>query len=325
MSILITGGAGYIGSHIAWAIKDCGMPYIIMDRAPKAECMRIPPNAPYEQGGIEDESFVEGILKKYEIKAVIHTAGLTDVAQSMHSPLPYYFVNTEGTRRLINACLNTGVAYFIFSSTAAIYGNNPKQIVNEESSLDPQSPYAHSKLFAENILKNIPNNALKFCILRYFNVAGADSNLRSGPGLKGATHLVKIVCEVATGQREHIIINGNDYPTQDGTGVRDFIHVSDLAAAHLSVLNALYDGRIKNSIFNVGYGNGYSVLEIINAMEVIAKKKIPYKIGPRRDGDVVALMADPALLKSQTGWTFKHNTLEDILLTALSWEQKHRP
>jgi len=323
MTVLVTGGAGYIGSHIAWALHDAKINFVVLDNLSAGAAPHLPPNTVLIKGNTGDLDLLNVTFKQHKIDTVIHTAGSTDVAKSMVDPLSYYLNNTENTRRLIAACLSHKVQNFIFSSTAAVYGSNPLQLMKEDYAPAPESPYARSKLMAEDMIRDSAKvSDLNFCILRYFNVAGADPTLRTGPMQKNATHLIKVVCEVATGKRETMSIFGADYPTKDGTCLRDFLHVSDLASAHLDVMKAMNAGRVKNALFNIGYGYGYSVLEIIESMESITGKKLKISRQPRRPGDVIALFADPSRLKQATGWTPRYNDIKTILSTALNWEQK---
>jgi UDP-glucose 4-epimerase len=323
MTVLVTGGAGYIGSHIVWVLDDAKIPYVVLDNFSAGTKPHLPAHAVLVKGNAGDAKVLEDVFKNHAIDTVIHAAGSTDVAKSMVDPLLYYHNNTENTRTLLAACISHKVKNFIFSSTAAVYGSNPLQLMKEEYAPAPESPYARSKLMAEDIIKDVcAISSLNYCILRYFNVAGADPKLRTGPSQKNATHLIKVVCEVAMGKRDSLSIFGTDYPTQDGTCLRDFLHVSDLANAHLDIIRAMNDGRVKNVLFNVGYGHGYSVLEIVKETQKIIGKALPVVNSDRRAGDIVALTADSTALKGATGWAPRYNDLSVILSTAIDWEKQ---
>lgn len=322
MAILVTGGAGYIGAQTAWALLDAGYKVVVIDNLATGDKRNVPPQAVFEQGGLEDEEFLNSIFSKHTIDAAIHIAGATIVSESVTNPLKYYFTNTEITRRLLQACVRHNVKNFIFSSTAAVYGSNPLQLMKEEYTPAPETPYGMSKLMAENIIKDCAEAyALNYVILRYFNVAGADPQMRCGQYGDGATHLIKVVCETATGRRESMSVYGNDYDTADGSCVRDFIHVADIASAHVSAYDYMRTGKGRTT-FNCGYGAGYSVLETIAMAEKISGKKLNVKIEGRRSGDIVALTADSTHLHTETGWTPRYDDLETIIASALKWEEK---
>ena len=322
MTILVTGGAGYIGAQTAWALLDAGHDVVIADNLATGDRRNIPPGAKFEQGGLEDAAFLDRLFKMYAFDAVVHIAGATIVSESVTNPLKYYFVNTEITRRLLEVCVNHKVWNFIFSSTAAVYGSNPLQLMKEEYAPAPEAPYGASKLMAERIIADCAAAYdLNYVILRYFNVAGADLDLRAGPYAQGATHLIKVVCEVAAGRRASMAVYGTDYDTPDGSCIRDFIHVCDIAAAHVSALDYMRAGKGRR-IFNCGYGSGYSVLETIAAAERISGRALNIVREPRRAGDIVALTADSTLLRTETGWTPRHNSLEEIIASGLAWEEK---
>jgi UDP-glucose 4-epimerase len=322
MKILVTGGAGYIGAQTASALLDAGHEVVIADNLSTGDARNIPPAAMFEQGGLEDIEYLNRIFKTYNFVAVVHVAGATLVTESVTNPLKYYFVNTEITRRILETCVRHNVRNFIFSSTAAVYGNNPLRLMKEEYPPAPETPYGASKLMAEQIIKDCASAYdMNFVILRYFNVAGADPDLRAGPYADGATHLIKVVCETATGRRPSMAVYGTDYDTADGSCIRDFIHVHDIAAAHVSALDYMRAGKGR-CIFNCGYGSGYSVLETIKAAERITGRKLNVRFEPRRPGDIVALTADSTLLQRETGWTPRYNSLDSIISSGLAWEEK---
>lgn len=322
MIILVTGGAGYIGAQTAWALIDAGHKVVVADNLATGDKRNIPPQAVFEQGGLEDEHFLDTIFSNHDIEAVIHIAGATIVSESVTNPLKYYFTNTEITRRLIQACVRHNVKNFVFSSTAAVYGSNPLQLMKEEYPPAPETPYGTSKLMAEHIIKDCAAAYdLNYVILRYFNVAGADPKLRSGQYGEGATHLIKVVCETAAGRRPSMSVYGNDYETADGSCIRDFIHVADIASAHVSALEYMQMGQARTT-YNCGYGTGYSVLETIAMAEKISGKKLNVKHEARRPGDIVALTADSTRLRTETGWTPRYDSLERIIASALEWEKR---
>lgn len=322
MAILVTGGAGYIGAQTAWALIDAGHQVVVIDNLATGDKRNVPPTAAFEQGGLEDQSFLESVFAKHDITAVVHIAGATIVSESVTNPLKYYFTNTEITRRLLDTCVRHNVKNFIFSSTAAVYGSNPLQLMKEEYAPAPETPYGASKLMAEQIIKDCADAYdLNYVILRYFNVAGTDPKLRSGQYGEGATHLIKVVCETAAGRRPSMSVYGTDYDTKDGSCIRDFIHVADIASAHVSALDYMNKAKAR-ATFNCGYGTGYSVLETIAMAEKISGKKLAVKHEPRRAGDIVALTADSTRLRAETGWTPQYDNLETIIASALEWEDR---
>jgi UDP-glucose 4-epimerase len=322
MAILITGAAGYIGSHTAYSFIDSGKEIVIIDRLSSGERPHFPENIPFYHGDFTDDALMETVFTKHDIDTVIHFAGSVIVPESVVNPLKYYQDNTLATQKLLTMCVQHNVKNFIFSSTAAVYGTNPLQLMKEEYPLNPENPYAASKLACEWIIKDVSKaHGMNYVILRYFNVAGADPKGRIGQTTKNATLLIKVACEVATGKRPVLKVFGTDYDTKDGSCIRDFIHVSDVADAHVKVYDYMQSGNGRR-IFNCGNGDGYSVLEIIEAIERISGKKLNVEYCPRREGDPVALTADSTKLQLETGWKPQYTNLDDIIGSALAWERK---
>lgn len=322
MAILVTGGAGYIGSHCVYELLDAGHDVIILDDLSTGYRSSLPSDILFYTGNAGDRGLVDSILTKHDIDTVFHFAGSIIVPESIDNPLKYYDNNTNVSLSLLQSCVRNKVQNFIFSSTAAVYGNNLLQIMQERFPSAPETPYASSKLMTEMMIRDTSlAHGINFAILRYFNVAGADPKGRTGPMKENATHLIKIACDVALGIRSSIDIFGTDYETPDGTCIRDFIHVSDLSNAHLKVYELMRRQKI-NKIYNCGYGTGYSVLDVIQHLEKIIGHPIPKINATRRPGDPMALTADSSLLRMETGWAPKYNDLDIILQSALSWEQK---
>lgn len=322
MKILVTGGAGYIGSHVCNLLLDNGYEVIVVDSLITGNKNLIPKNAKLIVSDIADEKQVKEIIIKEKFDLVMHFAGLIRVDESVKEPKKYHEYNFEKAKIFLNVCFKNGLNKIIFSSTASVYGNPKKERVLESDPLNPLNPYAASKLKLEEFIKRKSEEIdLKYIILRYFNVAGSDEKLRSGLISKHSSHLIKIACEVAVGKREKITINGDDYNTIDGTPIRDFIHVSDLADIHLiSAKHLIKNG--KSDVFNCGYGKGYSVKEVIENFNEILDKKINYEIGPRRDGDSKTIVANPEKFNKFFGWKPKFNNIKYILKTAVDWERK---
>lgn len=320
-TILVTGGAGYIGSHTALELLDNGWNVVIVDNLSTGNRKLVPNNAIFYHADIADSDTITDIIKKHNITAIMHFAGSIIVPESVTNPLKYYSNNTLNSYKLIDVAIKTNIEYFVFSSTAAVYGIPETQSVTETSRLAPINPYGASKMMTEQMLFDTHKaHGLKIGILRYFNVAGADTAGRTGQAMPNATHLIKVTCEVMLGKRPHIEIFGTDYPTPDGTCIRDYIHVSDLANAHWVVLNNLLAGT-PSILVNCGYGHGYSVHEVLDcAIQVIGK---PFKQiqSPRRAGDPPALVADNRFLTQTLGWKPQHNDLSKIIETALNWEK----
>lgn len=322
-NILITGGAGYIGSHVANLLLDKKHKVSIIDSLITGNLNLVPKKSTFYKCDIDDFKNVEKIIKENSFDLVMHFAGLNSVGESIKKPKLYNDNNYKKAKVFLNTCFKNNLTYVIFSSTAAVYGNSKKNIVSENDALNPLNPYAKSKINLENFIINKAkkNKKIKFIILRYFNVAGTDKKMRSGLISKKSNHLIKLAAEVATGKKKFLMINGNDYNTKDGTPVRDFIHVSDLANIHL--VSAKYlSNKGKSNIFNCGYGQGYSVKEVVNCLNRILKKKITCKVGPRRNGDIKSIIADTKKFKRTMSWKPKYNNLTYILKTALEWERK---
>lgn len=322
MSVLITGGAGYIGSHMAHHLLEAGEDIVVLDNLSTGVEKNLPKNIPFVRGDIADTALVSKLIDTHRIDSVIHFAGSVVVPESVEKPLDYYANNTSGARALIEACVRHGVANFIFSSTAAVYGTPKVLPVSEDSPTNPDSPYGRSKLMTEWVLKDTAAaHPLKFGILRYFNVAGADPKGRTGQSTPRATHLIKRACQVATGQAPHLTIFGTDYDTPDGTGVRDYIHVSDLVDIHQCVLNHLRKGG-DSLLINCGYGRGFSVRQVAATVERVAGQKIKIQEAPRRPGDMASVVAQTARLSGLLNWKPKYGDLDVIVTTALNWEER---
>jgi UDP-glucose 4-epimerase len=322
MAVLVTGGAGYIGSHMALALLDAGEETIVLDDLSNGFRHLVPKPAKLVVGDVADEARVDDILSAYRIDAVIHFAAKVVVPDSVSDPLGYYLANTVKTRALLAAVVRARVPHFVFSSTAAVYGMAEVNPIGEDTPLKPISPYGTSKIMSEWMLRDAAAaHGLRYAVLRYFNVAGADPAGRSGQSTPKATHLIKVACEAATGKRRGMEIYGTDYPTPDGTCVRDYIHVSDLAAAHLDALRHLRGGG-ENLVLNCGYGRGYSVREVIDTVKRLSGVDFPVATAPRRAGDPAALVAHADRIRSTLGWRPKLDDLEVIVGHALAWERK---
>jgi UDP-glucose 4-epimerase len=321
MAVLVTGGAGYIGSHMVLALTDAGHDVVVLDNLTTGFAWAIAPQAKLVQGDISDEALVEHIIKTHDVDAVVHFAGSIVVPESVVDPLGYYLNNTVKSRALMAAVVNAGVRNFIFSSTAAVYGNPKTQPVFETELPTPISPYGTSKLMTEMMLRDSHfAYGLNYVVLRYFNVAGADPQGRSGQSTPRATHLIKVACQTALGQRASMDVFGTDYDTPDGTCLRDYIHVTDLIAAHMDALAYLRKGG-ESGIFNCGYGKGYSVLEVIGAVEKAYGGQVNKKLVPRRAGDPAAIVAGASRVREILGWEPKYADLDLIVNSALAWER----
>ena len=322
MTVLVTGGAGYIGSHMVQALVEAGESVVVIDNLSTGFSQFLPQDVPLFIGDAGDENLVEGVIAAHGVESIIHFAGSVVVPESMRDPLAYYRNNTMTTRSLLNATVKAGVGRFIFSSTAAVYGNPDQVPVPESAPTRPLSPYGSSKLMAEIMLHDTASaHGMSYVALRYFNVAGADPQARMGLATVGATHLLKIAVEAATGQRAKIDVFGTDYPTPDGSCIRDFIHVSDLAQAHRAALSYLRTGGASMTL-NCGYGRGYSVLETIEAVRKVSGRNFAVQYGPRRPGDIMTMIADTGLIRSTLDWTPQYDDLETIARHALAWEEK---
>ncbi len=321
--VLVTGGAGYIGSHAVLALKDAGWPVAVIDNLTTGFRFAIPEGVPLYEGDIEDGALLARIFAEQGTRAVMHFAGSIIVPESVENPLKYYHNNTAKSRALIAAAVAAGVPHFIFSSTAATYGVPEVSPVTEESPKLPINPYGMSKLMTEFMLADTANaHPLNYCALRYFNVAGADPQARTGQSTAGATHLIKVAVEAALGKRSHVGVFGTDYDTPDGTGVRDYIHVSDLAAAHVLALEALIAEPERSLTMNCGYGRGFSVLEVLDAVDRVTNRTITRQLEGRRAGDPDSLISDNRRIKATLPWAPRYADLETIVEHALAWERK---
>ena len=321
MNVLLTGGAGYIGSHVALKLIEEGHEVSIVDNLITGSENLIPKQASFLKCNINNKEKISNLLKNNKFDAIMHFAAFILVEESVKNPNKYFKNNKDNTINFFETCYENKLTNFIFSSTAAVYGNNKtNKPISEKMDLNPLNPYGKSKLDVENyLLKN--SDRFNYIILRYFNVAGADPELRSGLISKKSSHLIKIASEVAIGKRKKITIYGNDYKTFDGTAVRDYIHVSDLADIHINILNFLKKNKVSN-IFNCGYGKGYSVKEVIDAANNITNGSIKYEYGKRRLGDSEILISDVSKLNNLINWEPKYNNLNVILKTAIDWEKK---
>jgi UDP-glucose 4-epimerase len=321
-NILITGGAGYIGSHTAQAFIDQGYKVVILDNLSTGFLEAVPKEAHFIQGDIHDVEKVTEILIKDKIDGVIHFAAKIIVPESIAHPIDYYANNTVGVLNMVEACKRAGVLKFVFSSTAAVYGDTHESFVKESTQSAPMNPYGSSKLFSESIIKDaeIPYK-IRSVILRYFNVAGAASNNSNGQRSKNATHLIKLACEAALGKRSSLNVTGIDYNTKDGTGVRDYIHVEDLADIHVLAFNYL-DAGGKSELLNCGYGVGHSVRDVIDAVSEVSGKKLNTIDSQRRPGDAAMLVADNEKIKRVLKWNPKRASLLYICRTAYLWESR---
>ena len=322
MTVLVTGGAGYIGSHMVYALVEAGEPVVVIDNLSTGFATAVPPGVPLLVGDAGDEALVSSAIAEHDVESVIHFAGSVVVPDSMRDPLGYYRNNTMTTRALLNAVIKNGVERFIFSSTAAVYGNTDQVPVPEAAPTRPLSPYGSSKLMTEIMLHDVAMaHGVSYVVLRYFNVAGADPHARIGLATVGATHLLKIAVEAATGQRAKIDVYGTDYPTPDGSCIRDFIHVSDLAQAHSAALSYLRGGG-QSVTLNCGYGRGYSVLETIEAVRGVSGRNFAVQYAARRPGDIMTMVADTRRIRGVLDWTPQYDDLATIATHALAWEEK---
>lgn len=319
--ILVTGGAGYIGSHVARQLGEAGHKVIVLDNLSTGFREAVL-HGELVEGDTGDRSFITQLLRAHDIESVLHFAAHIVVPESVSNPLKYYGNNTCNTRELLAACAAAGVKHFIFSSTAAVYGIPENMECAEDSLLSPINPYGRSKLMSEWMLQDqAVASDMRYGVLRYFNVAGADPEGRIGQSTPNATHLIKVACEAVVGKRGHIDIFGTDYPTADGSCIRDYIHVEDLARAHLLALSHLQNGGASFTA-NCGYGHGYSVREVLETVQRIAGTKLDVREGPRRPGDPPALIAKAERIRALLGWTPHYNNLDTIVSHALNWEHR---
>src|SRR3984893_13748274 len=322
MTVLVTGGAGYIGSHMVQALAEAGESVVVIDNLSTGFSAFLPEGVPLFIGDAGDENLVEGVIAQHNIESIIHFAGSVVVPDSMRDPLGYYRNNFMTARNLLNVAVKRGINRFIFSSTAAVYGNPDLVPVPEHAPTRPLSPYGSSKLMTEIMLHDVASAyGMQYVVLRYFNVAGADPQARIGLATVGATHLLKIAVEAATGQRAKIDVFGTDYSTPDGSCIRDFIHVSDLAQAHRAALSYLRGGGASVTL-NCGYGRGYSVLENIEGVRGVQMRHFAVQFAPRRSGDIMTMVADTSRIRSVLDWTPQYDDLDTIAAHALAWEEK---
>jgi UDP-glucose 4-epimerase len=323
MSVLVTGGAGYIGSHMTYALVDAGEKVVVLDNLSTGVRENVSPDAIFVNGDVGDRALVSRIIRENGVTSVIHFAGSIIVPESMEKPLLYYGNNTQASLALISACVDSGITQFIFSSTAAVYGmgTGSSAPIGETAQTEPINPYGRSKLLTEWILRDTAAaHDFRYVALRYFNVAGADPKGRTGQSTPRATHLIKRAAQVALGKVPQLDIFGTDYPTADGTAVRDYIHVSDLVHIHRMALDHLRDGGDSNT-FNCGYGRGASVLEVVSAMERVTGKPLAVSHAPRRAGDPASLVADCDKLRREFAWQPRYAFLDGIVESALAWER----
>jgi len=323
MAVLVTGGAGYVGSHAVLALLDAGWPVVVIDDLSTGFDWAVPEGAFFERGDIADTDLVERLIGEHGIGAIMHFAGSVVVPESVVDPLRYYENNTVKSRALIASAVKGGVRHFIFSSTAATYGIPARVPVAEDAPAEPINPYGWSKLMTERMLKDsAAAYPMNHAALRYFNVAGADPQGRAGQSTQGATHLIKVAVEAATGKRAHVEVYGNDFDTPDGTGVRDYIHVADLAAAHIHALERLIATPKESLTLNCGYGRGFSVLEVLDSVDRVTNMRLERRLAPRRAGDPPALIADNKAILAALPWRPARADIDTIVADALAWERR---
>ncbi len=321
MAVLVTGGAGYIGSHMALKLGDAGEQTVVLDNLVTGFDWAVDHRATFVQGDAGDIDFVGEVIEKFGITEIVHFAGSIVVPESVVDPLKYYRNNTATSRNLLEAAVKGRVERFIFSSTAAVYGMTGLAPVEETTPLMPMSPYGKSKLMTEWMLADVAAaHPIKYGVLRYFNVAGADPGKRSGQSTPLATHLIKVACQAALGQREKVDIFGTDYETPDGTGVRDYIHVTDLIEAHALLLAHLREGG-DNLTLNCAYGQGYSVRQVIDTVKSVSGVDFRVDEAPRRAGDPASITATGEKIRETLGWVPRHDDLGQMVGTALEWER----
>ncbi|MEH3035773.1 MAG: UDP-glucose 4-epimerase GalE [Sphingomonas adhaesiva] len=319
--VMVTGGAGYIGSHAVLALLDAGFEVVVIDNLVTGFDWAVDGRAAFVEMAVEDPR-VPGVLAEHGVRAIMHFAGSVVVPESVSDPLKYYRNNTAATRSLIESAVTAGVPHFIFSSTAATYGTPERVPISESDPTRPINPYGMSKLMTETMLRDVAAaHPINYACLRYFNVAGADPQGRSGQSTVGATHLIKIAVEAATGKRDAVSVFGTDFETRDGTGVRDYIHVSDLAEAHVAALKLLIAQPGESHILNAGYGRGFSVMEVLDAVDRVTNMTIERRLEGRRAGDPAELVADNSAILKTIDWAPKRDDLDGIVKDALAWER----
>jgi UDP-glucose 4-epimerase len=324
MTILVSGGAGYIGSHMVLELLDRGEKVVVLDNLSTGFWWAVPQEAVFVQGDIGDQPLLERLIAEHGITGIAHFAAKIVVPESVSDPLGYYYNNTVKTRALLESAVRGGVRHVIFSSTAAVYGEPPVSPVPEEIALNPINPYGRSKLMSEWMLEDAARaHGFSYVALRYFNVAGADPKGRSGQSSPNATHLIKVAGQAALGQRAGLTVFGTDYATPDGTCVRDYIHVTDLARAHLVALDHLRSNGTSLTL-NCGYGRGYSVREVVEVVKRVSGVDFPVTYAGRRAGDPASLIARADRITAELGWRPEHDNLEQIVSQALAWEDKLR-
>jgi UDP-glucose 4-epimerase len=324
MAVLVTGGAGYIGSHMVLELMDAGEDVVVLDDLSTGFRRAVPEGVPFVQGDMGDGALIARTIREHGIDAIAHFAARIVVPDSVSDPLGYYLNNTVKSRALLAAAVAGGVRHVIFSSTAAVYGEPAANPVREDIELAPINPYGRSKLMTEWMLQDTARaHGLTYVALRYFNVAGADPKGRSGQSTPRATHLIKVASQAALGERPHLEVFGTDYPTPDGSCIRDYIQVSDLARAHVLALEHLRRGGDSLTL-NCGYGQGYSVLEVIDVVKRVSGVDFPVRVSPRRAGDPAALVAAADRVREVLGWQPRYQNLEIIVEQALAWERRLR-
>lgn len=320
-SILVTGGAGYIGGQTVLSLLDRGFRVCVLDDLSTGRYLPFHDQTSFFEGRVHNQALVEAILKDHEVQAILHFAGSIKVDESVSNPLKYYENNTEGSRLLIESAVRCGVEKFIFSSTAAVYGKTPDRPVREEDGAIPLNPYGWSKLFTEKLLQDVGGVAsLRYGIFRYFNVAGADPDMRHGQYLEKPVHLIGRSIDAMLGTAPPLTVFGDDLDTPDGTGVRDYIHVADVAEAHVVLLAYLLEGG-DSQLINLGYGRGYSVLEVLRALENEAERDVPHAFGSPREGEAASVIANVSRLHNTLNWEPKHDSLNEIIGSSLAWQR----
>ena len=321
--VLVTGGAGYIGSHAVLALKDAGWPVAVIDDLSNGTREVVPAEVPFYEGNIADRALIQRIFGEQSCRAIMHFAGSIVVPESVEQPLKYFGNNTVATHSLISTAVDSGVEHILFSSTAAVYGAPERVPIEEDDPKQPINPYGASKLMTERMLEDASAaHPFNYGALRYFNVAGADPQGRAGQIGRGSTHLIKVAVEAAVGKRDQVAVYGSDYPTPDGTCIRDYIHVSDLAAAHVAALERLIEHDHENLVLNCGYGKGLSVLEVLDAVDRASGRPVPRQMEGRRAGDPPMLVAANKRMLETLDWRPEHADIDTIVSHALAWERK---